>query len=189
VSPVGRRGEGRGLLERVQSWPEWTRAWLITLSIGCWVLTCIAVWAVYAGTHVNTRYLQSEPGASVTDYNQVTYRALGIRQTEVIVDGDEMTPSNANTVWVVVDLELTIPHPVETVGCALPLVAEGGRTWESETFYSRELPSWCDSDEIKPGQPYHFQLIFQVPVRYADQVYGVSVEDPSSPAPAIVLRP
>lgn len=178
----------RAVFAHVDGWSDWKRSWLITFSVGCWVFIFLTIWSVYAATHLIDRYVPSEPGTMVTQDHQ-SYQVLDMRQTEVIVDGEEQTTSNADTVWVVVDLEVTIDKKLDVVLCDLPLVAVGKRTWKSETFYSREIPTWCDSEEFTVGKPYPVQLIYQVPTKYVDQVYGVVLEDPSSPAPSIVLRP
>jgi hypothetical protein len=177
------------LLQRADGWSERTRAWMITIVAACCVGIFASIWAVYASTHLNTRYVQAEPGAAAT-VQDITYRVHDIRQTDVIIDGDEQVPALANTTWVVVDLELMVPRKLEVIGCSLPLVAVGKRTWDSQTFYSRDaIPTWCDSEDVTPGRPYGFQLIYQVPLKYADQVYGVGVEDMTSPVPVTVLTP
>lgn len=181
----------QALLERADGWSERTRAWMITIVAACCVGIFLAIWAVYAATHVNTRYVQAAPGESAT-LNDVTYRVLDIRRTETVLDGDEEHPAAANAIWIVVDAEVQIPHPVEVLGCGtIPLVAVGDRTWEaSNSFYSRDgIPVGCTSDEVPVGRPYRFQQFYEVPVKYADQVYGIAVEDVTNGDPAIVLTP
>lgn len=158
----------------------------------CLVLIFTAVWVTYAGTHTSERYQQLPPGASAT-VDDSTFRLVSLRQTEEITDGEETNPSEAGAVWVVAEVEVTIPHKVETVGCNLVLVSDDHRTWESESvsFFDRKLPQYCGDDDVPivPKKPWRFEQVYQIPARYSSKIYGLAAPDASSAAPTMVLRP
>jgi hypothetical protein len=169
---------------------ERARAWIVFLiAISCAVMF-LAIWTTYAATHVYPRFEQQPAGATVTvDGN--TYRLIRLTRTDQVMDGDEAKPPSANTTWVVAELELTIDHHKDVIGCELKLLGPGKRQWDPQTFYDRAVPNYCgDSDHpIKPGVPWHFEQIYEVPTTFAGEIYGVAVIDHVSAAPTKVLRP
>lgn len=157
----------------------------------CLVLIFTAVWVTYAGTHTYERYQQLAPGASTT-VDESTFRLVSLRRTEVVTDGEETHPSAAGAIWVVAEVEVTIPHKMDTVGCSLVLVSDDRRTWESQTsFFDRKLPQYCgDYDHpITPKKPWRFEQVYEIPARFSNRIYGLAAPDASSAAPTKVLRP
>ncbi|QDP94767.1 hypothetical protein FOE78_01510 [Microlunatus elymi] len=170
------------------------RSWIVAMIAFCCVLIFLVVWTTYATTHTKDRFEQLPAGATGT-LAESTFRVLELKQTEVMTDGEDQHPSDANEVWVVATMDLTLSHPVRNPTCTLELVAEGNRTWEPVTteFFDRSLPQYCggDTDEhpIKVGQPWRFEQVFRVPTRFVDHIYGVALVDHGTAAPMKVLRP
>lgn len=166
------------------------RAWLMCwIAISC-ALIFLAVWSTYAATHVYPRFEQQRPGEPVT-VDGISYRLLRLTRADEVADGDEIRPASAHTVWVIAELELTIPGRRDSMGCDLRLLAAGKRAWDAEGFYNRRVPNYCgDTDHpIRPRMPWRLEQIYQVPTKYADQIEGVAVTDHSSAAPTKVLQP
>ena len=167
------------------------RSWIMAMIAFCAVLIFLIIWTTYGQTHVKDRFEQLAPGATAT-VDESTFRVIGMKQTEVIVDGHDNNPSAANTVWVIATMELTLSHKVKNFGCDLELVGPDKRTWEPKSdFYDRKLPGYCgDYDHpITPGKPWRFEQIFEVPTKYADRIYGVAAVYLGVAAPMNVLRP
>jgi hypothetical protein len=171
---------------------ERRRSWVVVGMAVCLVTIFTAIWVTYAKAHTVDRYEQLPPGASTTQ-SGASMKVVSLQQTDVVTDGDEIHPAAANAVWVVVTMEATLPKGKKKLaGCQLELLSDGGRVWsDPELFFSRKLPQYCgdDDDPPKPGVPWRFEQIFEIPQRFADHLYGVVVPDNSSAEPNKVLRP
>ncbi|SDS72228.1 hypothetical protein [Microlunatus soli] len=176
---------------REGSLSERSRSWVVAGMAFCLVIIFLAVWVTYAGAHTYERFEQLPPGASST-IDDTTYRVVALRQTETVTDGEETHPAAAGAIWVVAEVEVTIPRKMETVPCSLLLVSDDRRAWEPQTsFYNRKLPQYCgDYDHpITPKKPWRLEQVFEVPARFKDRIYGLATPDPASSAPTKVLRP
>lgn len=165
------------------------RAWIMAAMAFACVLIYLSIWMTYAGTHTYSRYQQLPAGGS-TSVDGISYKLIKLTRTEVIVDGDETKPSQAGTIYVIAELEITTDK--KDPACSPELVADGKRTWEATTeFFDRKLPQYCgDYDNPPtPGKPWRFEQIFLIPAKFGDRLYGVAVPDLSSPAPTKVLTP
>lgn len=166
------------------------RAWLMFAIALALALIYSTMWLTYAGIYTHPRYRQLPPGAGTT-YDGATYTLLKLTQTDVVVDGDEQHPAQAGAFYVVAELQV-VTNNKKFTGCGVDLLADGKRTWEAESsFFDRKLPGYCDTDDypIVPGRPWRYEQIYQVPVQFRHELYGIAVNDPSSAAPIPVLTP
>lgn len=186
-----RRGQPRGRLARVLATGQWTqrqRSWATVVITLCAVLIFLSVWAVYAASHTYDRYRQLDAGASMK-LRTTTYRVLKMRQSKVVTDGGRDHPARANTRWVIADMRIIVSKKTGTPCTDLDLVGPGKRTWTSNSdFFHRKMPTYCN-DKIRVDQPFHYQLIYEVPTKFVDKIYGIGVDDASSSKPTKVLRP
>lgn len=153
------------------------------------VLIYLCIWMTYAGIHTYARFQQLPAGVTTT-VDGVSYKLTGLTRTDVIGNGDETRRAQAGATYVIADLEIVASK--KSPNCSVELVADGKRTWESNTdFFERRLPQFCGDDEhpITPGKPWRYEQIFLIPTVFADRLYGIGVEDDTSPAPTKVLTP
>lgn len=168
------------------------RSWLILLLAAGLVVSYLSVWTVYSAAHTYPRYRQLTPGASATAMSEPEhYRVLGLTATSVASgsDGDPVRAA-VDEVWVIARIEVTIDQREKYVGCDLRLLGPAGRLWEASfDAPQRKLPTYCDGDKVKPGVPYVYEQLFQVPKRYADQLRGLVLVNTLTAAPSPVLTP
>ena len=169
---------------------ERRRAWLITALAFLLVCTYLSLWAAFSGSHTYPRYRQLAPGAPGTSGVE-HYRVLSLTSSEIAAsDGGDPEPAPAGTVWVVATLQVTIDQPEELIGCDLSLLGPGGRVWGTTLDGpSRALHGYCDSEDVRPGVPYTFEGIYEIPTGYADQVRGLVLVNHLSAAPSQVISP
>ena len=168
------------------------RSWLILLLAAALVFSYLSVWTVYSAAHTYPRYRQLAAGASATSTsNPEHYRVLELTATTVAAgsDGDPVRAA-ADEVWVIARIEVTIDRPEKYLGCDLSLLGPDGRLWEASLDApQRKLPTYCNGDDVKPGVPYVYEQLFQVPKRYADQLRGLVLVNTLTAAPSPVLTP
>lgn len=190
ASPSRRRRPAplTAVLRWADDWNPRQRSWAMFVAALCAVLIFVSIWTVYSASHTYDRYRQVDPNTSVK-LDSTTYRILRMRQTKRISDGDSTRRAGANATWVVVDLQATVSEKTETPCTELALVGPAKRSWKSRTsLFNRELPSHCP-DKVTVGKPFHYQLIFRVPTKFTDQIFGIGVDDPASAGPITVIRP
>ena len=168
------------------------RSWLLLLLAAALVVSYLSVWTVYSAAHTYPRYRQLAPGASATSTSDPEhYRVLKLTASSIAAgsDGDPVRAA-AGEVWVIARIEVTIDQREEYPGCGLSLLGPAGRLWEaSSDAPPRKLPTYCNGDDVKPGVPFVFEQLFQVPKRYADQLRGLVLVNALTAAPSPVLTP
>jgi hypothetical protein len=93
-------------------------------------------------------------------------------------------------VWLVADIEVTRRSDPEYFYCSFEVLGPDRRTWEDDSLgVSREVGSSCNKDSAPIGRTIQVQVVFQIPVRYVDQLAGVAVVDAGSRAARPVLVP
>lgn len=165
------------------------RSWLMAAMAFALVLIFLVIWMTYAGIHTYPRFQQLAPGETTT-FEGVTYKLLGLTRTSAVTNGDDTVRAQARATYVIAELEIVTTKKSPT--CSVELVADGKRTWESSTdFFERKLPQFCGDTEhpVTAGKPWRFEQIFLIPSAFADRLYGIGVEDDTSPAPTKVLTP
>lgn len=167
------------------------RAWLVTGAVALVALTYLTLWSTYASTHTSDRYHQLAPGA-VGMRKGAQLRLLSLVRTDRLNDREGQDPqlAGAGAVFVVAELEMVQRRPVEFTSCSdVDLLGPGLRQWESiSTDVLRPTP-FCDSSDVVLGQPYRFETVYLVPLRYADNLAGLALTDVSTPGRTAVLRP
>lgn len=166
-----------------------------TLSVWLRLVVVAAVAVVYlAGVawanhrDLVPRYERLAPGASAT-VGAEHWQVMALTQTRRLGDGfgDEAVEGAR---FVVVELEYVSDTDVEKPRCALPLITAGPMVFENEfVLADRRLPNDCEG--ARPGRPHRYELVYEVPDRYAE-VWGVGVDpDPALAGgrPVLVLRP
>jgi hypothetical protein len=169
-----------------------SRAWLWAGAAALLVLVYLVLWTLYAMTHAADypRFRQLGPGSSARQH-QADFRLVSlVRAPELAADqGDSQLPSSG-AVWVVATLEVVRQADDESFGCVTELLGPGGRVWEPATLsVVRSAPRFCSPDELRVGQPFTFEQVYEVPARYADQVYGVVLVNRGDAEPNEVLTP
>lgn len=165
------------------------RSWMMAAIAFALVLIYLSIWMTYAGMHTYPRFQQLPPGGTSTA-DGVTYKLMSLTRTQVIDNGDQTQRAQPNATYVIAVLEIVSTK--KDPSCSVELVADGKRTWESNTeFFERKLPQYCGDTEhpLTPGKPWRLEQVFLIPSAFADRLYGVGVEDPSSAAPTAVLTP
>lgn len=165
------------------------RSWMVAAMAFALVLIYLSIWMTYAGMHTYPRF-QQLPAGGTTTVDGVTYKLVSLTRTQVITNGDETNRAQANATYVIAVLEIVSTK--KDPSCSVELVADGKRTWESNTeFFERKLPQYCgDYDHpLTPGKPWRLEQIFLIPSDFANRLYGVGVEDDTSAAPTAVLTP
>lgn len=167
------------------------RAWLLTGAVALLVLVYLTVWSGYAVVHTGDRYRQLAPGAPGGRAG-AEIRLLSLVRSDRLTSREAQDPqiAGAGAVFVVVELEMVQQRSVEFVNCSgADLLGPDGRRWESiSTDVLRQVP-YCDSSNVVVGQPYRFETVYLVPLRYVDNVVGVALVDVSTPRRTPVLRP
>jgi hypothetical protein len=165
------------------------RAWLMAAMAFALVLIYLSIWMTYAGSHTYSRFRQL-PAGHTTTVKGVTFKLVSLTRTEVLVDGDETHRAQPGTSYVIADLQIVTDNKDPL--CSVELVADGKRTWESNAeFFDRKKPQYCGDDEhpVTPGKPWDYEQIYLIPSAFADRLYGIGVENVTSPAPTEVLTP
>lgn len=167
------------------------RSWLLTAMIFGLTLIYLTIWATYAYIHQYDRYQQLAPGAKASLQGR-TYQLLSLTQSSELKDKyGEIHPAMAGSVWVIAKISVTSDGTEEFVDCDQPLIGEGDRVWEFDVLGTpeRELPSSCSKDDMKIGQPFIYESVTQIPQPYANQLYGVVVNQYVTADPLQVIRP
>lgn len=171
------------------------RSWLLLLVAGCLVLMYVVIWGQYAVTHMSDRYVQLAPGQpSELTVANTQFRVHKLARTDKIDDPsqpDEPAVPTPGTTFVVAEIEVLRVAESDVFGCQAKLAVEGVRQIELASVYTddKDLPTTCYSDEVKVGEPYRFLAIYEVPLQYADQIYGIAVDYTDYGAPFQVIRP
>lgn len=166
------------------------RAWLQALAVLLVVVIYLVAWSSYSAAHTLDRYRRLAPGEAATRADSRT-RLLSLTRTDRVTDstGGRDAVADAGTTYVVAELELTTQRPAEYAYCSGVLLGPGGRTWLlAGTSVERAVPG-CDSSAVVVGQPYRYEAIYEVPLRYVDQVVGVALPDPAEAGRTPVIRP
>lgn len=168
------------------------RSWLILVLAAGLVFSYLIVWTTYSAAHTYPRYRQLAPGVGATSMsNPERYRVLGMTETTTLMSSDgDSARAGSHEVWVIASVEVTIDRREQYVGCDLRLLGPGGRLWESPLDPpQRKAPTFCDGADVKPGVPYAYEQLFQIPDRYADQLLGLVLVNDLSGAPSVVIAP
>jgi hypothetical protein len=157
------------------------------------VLVYLTLWTLYSMTHLSSfgRYEQVPPGAATRE-GGADFRLLNLVQSEELASTDgEPQLSSSGAVWVVATLEVTQRVKDPNFLCTTELLGPDHRTWEYSTLLDadRSLSQFCHNEELELGEPYRFEQVYEIPARYADQVFGVVVVDPVNSTPQQVLTP
>jgi hypothetical protein len=169
------------------------RAWLRAGCVFLVVLIYLCWWTTYAvnGLSAYGRYRQLEPGAPAAAMG-AEFRLTSLVQTSRLVNSitDEISSPPANTVWLVARIEVVRRTESELFLCSFSVLGPERRIWEKDSgFVSRDTDSFCDEASAPLGQPIQVEAVFQVPVRYVDQLAGVVVDDATSREARQVLVP
>jgi hypothetical protein len=169
------------------------RAWLragcvllVTLIYLCW-------WTTYAvnGLTVYGRYDQLAPGTPASVMG-AEFRLTSLVQSDELTNQitDEIVAPAPNTVWVVGRVEVVRQVETDFFLCSFSMLGPDRRVWEKDSsFVSRDLDSFCDEESAPLGKPIQVEAVFQIPVRYADQLAGLVVADGTSREARPVLVP
>ncbi len=168
------------------------RGWLWTACAAALVGIYLAVWTVYSMTHLSgyPRYEQRPPGASAL-HLQADFRLLSlIRTEELSAESADSQISAPDTVWVVAELEVVQRAADPFFVCNTQLLGPDHRVWDVATVdVSRSQSKFCADENLKVGQPYGFEQVYEVPQRYANEIYGVVLVNNSNAQPNQVLSP
>lgn len=152
---------------------RWYQAALAALLVGIY----LAWWLTYAQVHLPPiRYDQLPPGAVASKLGaDFTLRSL-TQSEELVATYGEPRPAPAGAVWVIASLDVTQHSVQPNFNCALMLVADDGRSWETPSglFLSRPTERCLPPDAVL-GLTYPIEAIFQVPVSDVDRIAGVGV--------------
>ena len=166
------------------------RPLLFVLAPCCLVALYLITWWAYAFTHLEHRYVQldsrrgvrvrgdDDPGAE-HDLRRAARRCERGRAEQPV----------AGATWVVAELEAQQAEGAAEFFCTFELLGPNGRTWKSEFPRTERAVPACQGDDIKPGSPHRFEVVFQVPLADADQLSGITREDPDRPTRTPVLSP
>lgn len=177
-----RTGPGR----RRHAWLRAGCVFLVLLIYLCW-------WTTYAmnGLSAYGRYRQLEPGQPSAALG-AEFRLTNLVQTAQLLNSSsgEVSSPEPNTVWVVADVEVVRTTESEYFYCSFKVLGPDRRLWEKNSGYvSRETSSFCEKESMPLGKPVQVEAIFQIPIRYVDQVAGVTVSDGGSREARLVLVP
>ena len=169
------------------------RAWLWTACAAALVLCYLVLWTVYSMTHLSSfpRYDQLPAGASARQLG-ADFRLLNLVRTEELTAAEGADPQIAavGAVWVVATLEVVQRTKEPNFVCSTALLGPGRRAWEPAVLdVSRSASRFCSDDELRVGEPFRFEQVFEVPVKYADALYGVVVVNRGDARPQQVLTP
>jgi len=172
--------------------PARRRAWCWAGCAGLVVLVYLTVWTVYSSAHLSAfpRYDQLDSGVAARQFG-ADFRLLSLVQTEELAaeTGDPQV-AGAGAVWIVATVEVTQRELDPDFVCSLSLLGPDDRSWERATIeVSRPATKFCSEDDLELGRPFRLEQIYEVPVRYADQIRGVAVEQRRDTSPLPVLTP
>jgi hypothetical protein len=156
------------------------RTVLFVTAVGALVLLYLLWWTTYAGIHFQERFVQ-QPAGAAGEVGGTSIRLLSLRQSKLLADqkyGGVPEQASSGTTWVVAEMEAMQQPDAPDFYCTLELVGPGRRHWETQSKFNRTLPG-CDHEEIGSGRSVRFEVIFLVPQRFADQLMGVALMDPS----------
>jgi hypothetical protein len=166
------------------------RTALFVTSVGAMVLLYLLWWTTYAGIHLQERFVQQPPGAA-GQVRDTSIRLLSLTRSSLLdmqKYAGSPKQSSPGTVWVVAVLE-SVPEPgAPEFYCTLELLGPEGRRWEDVSEVNRHRPS-CISRDTTPNRPAEFESIFMIPERYADQIVGMALMDPTTPDRVPVIIP
>jgi hypothetical protein len=166
------------------------RTALATTAVGCLVALYLLWWTSYAGIHFNQRFAQQPPGVPAKA-GGTSIRVLSMTRSDLLGQpayGDEPKQAGPGATWVVAELEAVQQPGAPNFYCTLELVGPDRRHWDKKSSAGRTVPD-CDTDELKSGRPLRFETIFLVPDRFADQIAGVALMDPTVPDRVPVITP
>jgi hypothetical protein len=169
-----------------------TRAWLWSACAAVLALIYLVLWSLYGMTHLSVfpRFEQRPPGATAS-LLQADFSLLSLVHSDhLTVQNGEAPALPAGAVWVVATLQVVQHGKDPAFTCYPQLIGPDHRVWERTSLYAdRALSSFCSDDDLYLGRPYRFEEIFQVPARYADQLYGVVMLNGLVSTPQQVLTP
>ncbi len=166
------------------------RPLLFVLAPCCLVALYLITWWAYAFSHLEHRYVQLDAGAAY-EFDGTTIGVLSMISAERLADAEGGTAERpvAGATWVVAELEAQQAEGAAGFFCTFELLGPNGRTWKPEfSMTERTIPA-CRGDDIKPGSPHRFEVVFQVPLADADRLQGITREDPDRPTRTPVLSP
>lgn len=169
-----------------------TRAWLWTTCAALLVLIYLVLWTLYGTTHLSTyaRYEQLAPGAAYQQHHADVRLLSLVRTPELAATEGDSQVASPNAVFVVAELEVLPQAKDPDFFCLTELLGPGGRTWDpSSVDAERAKPQLCSDEDLHPGRPFAFEQVYEVPMRYADQLFGVVAVDNTSAKPEVVLTP
>ena len=147
-------------------------------------------WVTYAGIHYNARYSIRPPGAAA-EVEGSSVRLLSLVRSDRLADASGGMPvfPDPGAVWVVGEFESVRHDPAEKFLCGTRLLGPQRRVWIPEPFPEvKRVTEDCQTNN-PVGQAVRFESIFMVPARYADQLIGIELYDPSTAARTPVLTP
>ena len=147
-------------------------------------------WVTYAGIHYNARYSIRPPGAAA-EVEGSSVRLLSLVRSDQLADASGGMPlfPDPGAVWVVGEFESVRHDPAEKFLCGTRLLGPQRRVWIPEPFPEvKRVTEDCQTNN-PVGQAVRFESIFMVPARYADQLIGIELYDPSTAARTPVLTP
>ncbi len=171
-----------------------TRAWLWTCCAGALVLIYLVLWTLYSMTHLSSfaRYEQLPAGVSARQLG-ADFRLVSLVKTEELMAAEDRGPqfAAANAVWVVATLEVVQQTLEPSFVCSTELLGPAGRAWEPAPMLdvSRSASRFCRDEELRVGEPFQFEQVFEVPARFADELFGVVVVNRADARPQQVLTP
>lgn len=145
-------------------------------------------WVTYAGIHYNARYSIRPPGAAA-EVEGSSVRLLSLVRSDRLADASGGVPAfpDPDAVWIVAEFESVRHNPAEKFSCGTRLLGPQRRIWLPEPYTEiKRQTEDCDTD-TSVGQAVRFESIFMVPARYADQLIGIELYDPSTAARTPVL--
>lgn len=168
------------------------RAWWWAACAAALVVTYLVIWTVYSMAHLSSyaRYEQLRPGASA-HHLQADFRLLSlVRTDELTAESGDGQIAAAGTVWVVAELEVVQRAQDPNFVCTTRLLGPDRRAWEVASLdITRPTSMFCSDDDLQVGRPYRYEQVYEVPARYADEIYGVVVVNSSDARPNQVLTP
>lgn len=173
-----------------------TRSLLVLVIVASICLSYLAGWAYWAQTHVVVRHEQVPPGQAITEQG-IELRVISMVKStklkpseEEVEAGVEPPEAPPNTVFVVARVEALVTEAAdpEYPLCTLNLLGPDNRVWEYDGLNAprRGLPAECSG--ATRNEPYPLELIYTIPAKFADQLYGLSVTEYEG-APEKVIRP
>jgi hypothetical protein len=166
------------------------RTVLATTVVGCLVALYLLWWTSYAGIHFNPRFAQQTPGVP-GKVGGTSIRVLSLTRSDLLGQqayGSEPKQASPGATWVVAELEAVQQPGAPIFYCTLELMGPDRRHWDNASSSGRTMPD-CDTDELKSGRPLRFETIFLVPDRFADQIAGVALMDPTVADRVPVITP